>query len=370
LKNIIKLNYLLMEGDTKFVEKFDGLRLPRSIFRSAFLFLFAWATTLHAATPLLPGQVASGSQLKPGEFTWHPETSPRGPILIIVSIPEQKAYVYRNGVIIARTTISSGRKWHETPTGVFTVLQKQRDHTSSIFKGAKMPNMERLTWSGIALHAGNLPGHPDSHGCVRFPLAFSRQLYSVTSVGTTVVIADDASDSASVAHPGSLMAKPAIVNNVRFQKLPLLGYTWNPGGTPKGPVSIVVSGSDKQVFVFQNGALLGRAQFEFVRRSGNLHSCVFSFLGTDAGKKCWLGVGLDEATSRRNLKILRDRVVISPEFLAKVDQALHPGATLVITPRSVLPPSLDEGPMESFYVLDLIHVPHRQPTSNQSRWGL
>lgn len=324
----------------------------------------AWAIPLDAANSKPTGEVASGSKLRPGEFTWYPENSPRGPILIVISIPEQKAFVYRNGVIIARTTISSGRKGHKTPTGVFTVLQKQRDHTSSLFKGARMPNMERLTWSGIAMHAGKLPGHPDSHGCIRFPLGFSRSLYSLTSVGTTVVIADDVSNSALVAHPGALMASPKAMKNARFQNLPLLGYKWNPGYVKKGPVSIVVSGLDKQVFVFQNGMPLGRAQFEFAWGDRRLTPGVFSFLGMEAGQKRWLGAGMDEKTSRSSLRAIQDRVVISPEFLAKIDQVLVPGTTLVITPRSVLPPSLGTSQPSDYFLLDLIdfpQTPSKQP---------
>lgn len=78
----------------------------------------------------------------------------------------QKAYVYRNGVLIGVATVSAGRPGHLTPTGVFTILQKQKEHRSTIYDGAPMPYMERLTWGGIALHAGGLPGYPESHGCV------------------------------------------------------------------------------------------------------------------------------------------------------------------------------------------------------------
>src|SRR5438046_10001658 len=126
------------------------------------------------------------SQLRPNEYTWHSQTSPQGPVLVVISLPEQQAYVYRNGVLIGRTTISSGRVGHRTPTGVFTVLEKQRKHYSNIYKGAAMPYMERLTWSGIALHGGQLPGYPDSHGCVRLPKEFSELLFVVTRDGTTV----------------------------------------------------------------------------------------------------------------------------------------------------------------------------------------
>ena len=108
--------------------------------------------------------------LKSGEYVWEPERAPEGPLLIVASVTEQIAYVYRNGIRIARSSVSTGRPGHRTPTGVFTILEKEVHHTSSIYKGAEMPYMERVTWGGIALHAGDLPGYPDSHGCVRLPL--------------------------------------------------------------------------------------------------------------------------------------------------------------------------------------------------------
>jgi lipoprotein-anchoring transpeptidase ErfK/SrfK len=110
---------------------------------------------------------------------------------MIVSIPDQQLFVFRNGVRIGRSTVSTGTKGHNTPTGVFTILQMKVTHESNLYKGAKMPHMQRLTWDGIAMHAGHLPGYPASHGCVRLPVDFAAKLYKVTKVGTTVVIADN-----------------------------------------------------------------------------------------------------------------------------------------------------------------------------------
>ena len=128
------------------------------------------------------------ADLKPGEFTWHPDRQPSGPVAVVVSLPEQLVHVYRNGIRIAVSTCSTGKPGHSTPTGVFVVLQKDKNHHSSTYNNAPMPNMNRLTWSGIALHAGNLPGYPASHGCVRLPLGFSAKLFEVTHLGTPVII--------------------------------------------------------------------------------------------------------------------------------------------------------------------------------------
>ena len=126
-----------------------------------------------------------------GEFNWHPERAKAGPMLIIVSIPDQKVHVYRNGIRVAASTCSTGKPGHATPTGVFKILEKDKHHHSSTYNNAPMPNMNRLTWSGIALHAGQLPGYPASHGCVRLPLEFSELLFGITQKGMTVVIADN-----------------------------------------------------------------------------------------------------------------------------------------------------------------------------------
>ena len=116
-------------------------------------------------------------QLKPGQWVWAPKIAPAGPILVYVDLGRQLATVYRNGVRIGVSTISSGRSGYETPTGVFTILEKNKEHISHKFNDAPMPYQERLTWSGVALHAGGLPGYPESHGCVHLPLAFSKILF-------------------------------------------------------------------------------------------------------------------------------------------------------------------------------------------------
>jgi L,D-transpeptidase catalytic domain len=121
--------------------------------------------------------------LKPGDYVWYPKVAPAGPVVILVSLPDQLLYVYRNGVRIGRSTASTGKPGKRTPTGVFTVLQKKVRHESSIYKGAQMPHMQRLTWTGVAMHAGNLPGYPASAGCVRLPVDFAANLYSVTTMG-------------------------------------------------------------------------------------------------------------------------------------------------------------------------------------------
>ena len=101
-------------------------------------------------------------------------------------------------------TISSGKAGKETPTGTFEILQKKQMHHSNLYNNAPMPFMQRLTWDGIALHAGKLPGYPASHGCIRLPAAFAKLLFAETRKGMLVVVADEASHGPEVLYPGTL----------------------------------------------------------------------------------------------------------------------------------------------------------------------
>lgn len=140
---------------------------------------------------------------KPGAFSWAPGIAPKGPVVIIVSIPEQRMHVYRNGTRIAVATISSGIAGRDTPSGSYEILQKQLMHHSNLYDDAPMPFMQRITWDGLALHAGYNPGRPASHGCIRLPKAFAEKLYGITRVGTRVIIADDLTASLdNLIHPG------------------------------------------------------------------------------------------------------------------------------------------------------------------------
>lgn len=146
--------------------------------------------------------VANADELQPGEYTWNPERAPDGQVVIVVSIPEQRAHVYRNGVRIGVSTVSTGMAGHPTPTGTFEILQKKVMNHSNLYNNAPMPFMQRLTWDGIALHAGKIPGYAASHGCIRLPLAFAKKLYGETERGGLVVVADEASFAPDVVYPG------------------------------------------------------------------------------------------------------------------------------------------------------------------------
>ena len=134
-------------------------RLPRAALCGPFTSFFIQAEDGSIGRKVPPATL----HLQPMDYTGQPELSPTGPVVVIVSLPQHMLYVFRNGMRIGRSTISSGKAGHRTPTGVFTILQKRMKHTSSLFRGASIPHMERLTWSGVALHAGDLPGYPADH---------------------------------------------------------------------------------------------------------------------------------------------------------------------------------------------------------------
>src|SRR5499426_975827 len=129
------------------------------------------------------------------------------PVMAIVSLRSQRITIYDSVGAILQAPVSSGQKGRETPAGVFSVLQKDPDHYSNVYDDAWMPHMQRLTWSGIALHGGPLPGYPASHGCVRLPYAFARSLFDVTGLGMRVIVAPGDVAPVDVAHPVLFPAK-------------------------------------------------------------------------------------------------------------------------------------------------------------------
>jgi len=274
--------------------------------------------------------------LKPGEFVWEPERAPEGPLLIVASVTEQVAYVYRNGIRIARSSVSTGRPGHPTPTGVFTILEKEVHHTSSIYKGAEMPYMERVTWGGIALHAGDLPGYPDSHGCVRLPLEFSKLLFGVTMKGATVIIADTHSAPAETVHPGLFFTQ----KGEESEPITAGKFDWDPDKSASGPVSLIVSSADKTAYVYRNGIEIGRAGIPNPQLVLPLNDRVFSALsgtGPD-GHLRWIEMtSAGKEGSNQSLFLAAQKSGIPTDFLAKARGVITPGTTIIFTDKPVDP---------------------------------
>ncbi|QGM98669.1 L,D-transpeptidase [Methylocystis parvus] len=281
------------------------------------------------------------SKLKPGDFTWNPEREPSGPVSVVVSIPEQRVHVYRNGVRIAVATCSTGKPGHETPTGVFVVLQKDKNHHSSIYDDAPMPNMNRLTWSGVALHAGNLPGYPASHGCVRLPTKFSELLFTVTHVGTPVIIAGAHTDPWELTHPGMVLSGYAenefehVLASLDGKKHP---SDWSEA-EQKPVTSVIVSSADKVIELIENDRVVARSKLT-LKDGDKLGSHVFVLNGanTDARGMHWSAITHQQATT----PLMRDDVVMQrisaePAFVNEMKARMHPGMTMVLTDAPLTP---------------------------------
>jgi hypothetical protein len=301
-------------------------------------------STLGTAKTIAP------TKLKPGEYLWLPEVSPQGPVVIVVSLPEQLAYVYRNGVLIGASTVSTGKKGHETPTGVFTILQKNEDHYSNLYDNAPMPYMQRLTWSGVALHAGRLPGYPASHGCVRMPYEFARQLYAETKTGLTVVVADETGFPGTVAHPG-LIAPVDVTGAPEGQPSQEGDFVWRPEAAAEGPVTILVTNEDRRIRVFRGGIEIGRSPFTLDGPDRKVKLHVLTMLqpsGVEAidpvtGKPIprWLVVSggrEDTISTDRLLSIIR----VPPDFVRKAATVVGPGTTMVVAQPAATPSTTTE----------------------------
>jgi hypothetical protein len=281
-------------------------------------------------------------QLAPGQFVWNPAAAPAGPIVVVVSLDDQRVIVYRNGIAIGWASASSGKPGHETPTGVFVILQKDKDHRSSIYNNAAMPYTQRLTWDGVALHAGGLPGYPSSHGCVHLPSAFAEALFAVSPMGMTVVVADTRSAPADVAHPpltapvdavsGTALELPRLAPDQRFR--------WNPERAPEGPVTVLLSTADQRLLVLRNGTEIGRTRVVLPRPDLRLGSHVYVVSALRDGVPEWQAVGVpghvEEA--HRPLDSAAVAAIGVPEpFRAAVSSLLQIGSSLMVTDAPILP---------------------------------
>ncbi|WP_306120225.1 MULTISPECIES: L,D-transpeptidase [unclassified Roseitalea] len=274
--------------------------------------------------------------LEPGEYTWAPDVSPAGPVAVIVSIPEQLVHVYRNGIRIAVSTCSTGKPGHATPTGVFTVLQKDADHRSSTYNNAPMPNMNRLTWSGIALHAGNLPGYPASHGCIRLPLEFSRKLFEITHIGTPVIIAGSHTDPWDLVHPGMVLGGYAehefeeVVAHLDGKSHP---SDWQQAET--SPIAtIIASSADLEIMLIENGEEVVGSTLT-IDGPPILGEHVLVFRAPHPGQRgmAWHGISHheDPAFPHRPEELVINRIRANADFIDAMQKRLHPGLTFIIT---------------------------------------
>src|SRR3954463_12547124 len=170
------------------------------------------ATAALTALTAAPPADAAPRQARPQPTTEGAAPRAAGePIMAIVSINSQKVTIYDADGWVLRAPVSSGTAGRETPAGVFSVVEKDKDHRSSLYDDAWMPHMLRITWNGVALHGGPLPGYPASHGCIRMPYGFAEKLFGKVRIGMRVIIAPNDSEPVDISHPALFMPKPDVI---------------------------------------------------------------------------------------------------------------------------------------------------------------
>jgi hypothetical protein len=314
----------------------------------------------------------------------------KGPLQIIVSIADQRISVYDDGLLIARSSVSTGVQGHPTPVGVFSVIGKELWHRSNIYSAAPMPYMQRITWSGIALHAGVLPGHPASHGCIRLAKDFAIRLWHLTKRGTRVIIAANNVDPVQIANPRffsnpktasssqesstealagkdapSIPPTPtALVQNAQPQDvtslLPAAGVA-----PPKKaiPISVFVSRKLSRLFVRQRFTPLFDVPIKVENPDEPLGTHVFTLLKpqNEAASFRWNVVSMPKASSdnatssnkKPNATIqggtvpanarpddanaALDRIEIPQDAAGQISQLLTPGSSLIVSDYGLSP---------------------------------
>jgi hypothetical protein len=282
-------------------------------------------------------------KLRAGQFIWNGNAVPSGPVVALVSIPEQRIYLYRNGILIAISTVSTGKHGYGTPAGIFAVLEKDRHHRSRTYDNAPMPYANRLTWAGVALHAGHVPRYPASHGCIRLPTQFARLLFNVSTLGMTVIIKGYQGQAFRLAYPVVSLPVDFDEHNV-IDSLELISdeeFRWQPENAPEGSVSIILSETDQQLLVYRNGIEIGRAKISMIFTDKNPGTHAFIMQEgerTDSHALLshrWTAMDINQDDMLLNATFF-ERLTIPTEFVKVMDEILTPGTTLLITDKPML----------------------------------
>jgi hypothetical protein len=303
-----------------------------------------------------------------------PEDPPKGPLQIIISIADQRVSLFDNGTLIARSSVSTGVQGHPTPLGVFSVISKQRWHRSNIYSAAHMPYMQRITWSGIALHAGVVPGHPASHGCIRLKNDFAIRLWHLTKRGTRVIIAHDDVQPVEIANP-HLFKPKAVSGSPEFQSATVAGKSIGTAETPEAaslqvpgtaaaggapnkivPISVFVSRKLSKLFVRQGFSPLFDVPVKIENPEEPLGTHVFTAMEfqNEGAAIRWTVVSIPEefprmsenATKKREAPAKQtalsaplpdkanaalDRIEIPQDTVERISELLTPASSLIIS---------------------------------------
>jgi lipoprotein-anchoring transpeptidase ErfK/SrfK len=324
----------------------------------------------NASRPTWP-RAPAAARIKPPATTTSAdstlaEKAAQGPLQIIISLDKQQLTLYAGGEAISHSRISSGAPGHATPTGVFSVIQKDRFHRSNIYDNAPMYFMQRITWSGVALHQGVVPNYPASHGCIRLPEAFARQLWAITKLGARVIIARGDSAPVTISHPRLFAPKPASAPMVSqldslaaaqrawtfaelASKAPLLGATLTdssafgvptsepdiakPSSRPlkAGPVSVFISRKEGKLFVRKGFEPVFDVAVKIENPEMPLGTHVFTAIGQNADNAMrWTVVSMTRGAAASAAEAL-DRITIPQTAHDQISELMSTGASLIIS---------------------------------------
>ena len=315
------------------------------------------------------------------------QDAPNGPLQIIISITGQRISVYDNGGLIERSSVSTGIRRHPTPLGVFSVISKERWHRSNLYSGAPMPYMQRITQSGIALHAGILPGYPASHGCIRLKNDFAIRLWHLTKRGARVIIARDDIRPVEIANPhlfeskssaaSSLPESPDTMTDSAINTIPAAHPPMMPNADAQQvtdlqapdstraadkpanivPISVFVSRKLSKLFVRRGGTPLFDIPVRIKDPEESLGTHVFTVMASqnEGARFRWMVVSMPEksphaplapkrrppgknmaeitpaAASTDKANAALDRVEIPQDVVARISQLLTAGSSLIVS---------------------------------------
>jgi hypothetical protein len=228
--------------------------------------------------------------------------------MAIVSLGDQRISIYDANGKMLEAPVSTGSTGYETPAGIFSIVQKKEDHRSNLYEDGEMPFMQRITWTGIALHAGNLPGRPASHGCIRLPIAFAQRLFDMTELGMRVVIVRDDMRPSAISHPALFKSKPVPEDVV------LAGRRSAKLGAPV-PVGAVAAGSARHLQILKSMAAARAAEVEEAAQRQRIARAAAARAKSEA------------AAAARSLRALEANVAGAERWLREAEQRFGAAAS-------------------------------------------
>lgn len=324
----------------------------------------------RASTPASPGKLSDASV----SHERSAEPAAQGTLSIIVSLDQQQLTLYSDAKPIAVSRVSSGRPGHGTPTGVFSIIEKDRWHHSNLYDNAPMYFMQRLTPSGVALHQGEVPNYPASHGCIRLPESFARKLWAMTGLGVRVIVTHHEAEPVAISHPHLFLPAreeavaareapdaKAVTSAMFAQNLtppPASSTIDSPNSVPMpaspaqlttplklGPISVLISRKEGRLFVRKGFHPVFDAPVTFERPADAIGTHVFTALAANGDRESvqWTVVTVPDAEAAKakaagaelTAAAALDRVTIPADALERISSLMSTGASLIITDQGL-----------------------------------